>query len=93
MGLSRRQFTREFKMAVRWVENGSPTAEAARAFEVRPCPAAVATQVPAGPDNAFSTTRVTRAAPALPKTAFQSALGVYLAGEGRTPGNSGGSRS
>lgn len=37
MGLSRRQFTREFKLAaVRWLEVGTSIAEVARAFEVNP---------------------------------------------------------
>jgi transposase len=37
MGLSRRQFTREFKLAaVRRLEMGSSIAEVARAFEVNP---------------------------------------------------------
>lgn len=37
MGLSRRQFTKEFKLAaVRRLEQGVPVAEAARALEVNP---------------------------------------------------------
>ena len=37
MGLSRRQFTREFKLAtVRHLEQGIPVAEVARAVEVKP---------------------------------------------------------
>jgi transposase len=37
MGLSRRQFTREFKLAaVRRLEMGASIAEVARAFEVNP---------------------------------------------------------
>ncbi len=37
MGLSRRQFTKEFKLAaVRWLEQGISIAEAARALEVSP---------------------------------------------------------
>lgn len=56
MGLSRRQFTKEFKLAaVRQLEQGVSIAEAARALEVNPnVPAPVAPGVPPRPWERFS---------------------------------------
>lgn len=55
MGVSRRTFTREIKIAaVRRLENGSSAAEVARAFEVNPNAVPMAEGIPRRPRKCLS---------------------------------------